>query len=279
MDGKKRNLVLAFIALLVIGFIVFALPRISEMLKKASPQELQILADLGSHASYEIVKSYPHDPTCYTQGLVYDQGVLYESCGLYGESRLRVVNPENGETLRETEVPGEYFAEGLALLKDKLIMLTWQEGTAFVYDKETIEKIDNFNYSTEGWGLTTDGNGLIMSDGSNRLYWIDPQSGVVAGELHVTQDGYPMEKLNELEFVNGQILANVYLTDLIFRIDPSSGEVLTQIDLSGLMPEANKTRLGEVLNGIAWDKEGGRLFVTGKHWDKLYEIKLVAVEP
>ncbi len=279
MDIKKRNILLAIIALLGIGFIVFALPRISGKLKKAKAEEVQILAELGTHARYEIVNTYPHDPACYTQGLVYDQGMLYESCGLYGKSRLRVVKLENGKTIRETDVPKEYFAEGLALLKNKLSMLTWQEGTAFVYDKETLEQLDRFNYSTEGWGLTTDGNGLIMSDGSNRLYWLDPKTGLAVRELHVTLNGYPMENLNELEFVNGQILANVYMTDLIFRIDPETGEVLTQIDLSGLMPEANKAKLGEVLNGIAWDAVGGRLFVTGKNWDKLYEIKLVNTAP
>lgn len=279
MDIKKRNILLAIIALLGIGFIVFALPRFSGKLKKAKAEEVQILAELGTHARYEIVNTYPHDPACYTQGLVYDQGMLYESCGLYGKSRLRVVKLENGKTIRETDVPKEYFTEGLALLKNKLSMLTWQEGTAFVYDKETLEQLDRFNYSTEGWGLTTDGNGLIMSDGSNRLYWLDPKTGLAVRELHVTLNGYPMENLNELEFVNGQILANVYMTDLIFRIDPETGEVLTQIDLSGLMPEANKAKLGEVLNGIAWDAVGGRLFVTGKNWDKLYEIKLVNTAP
>ena len=279
MDIKKRNILLAFIALLGIGFIVFALPRLSGKLKKAKAEEVQILADLGTHAGYDIVKTYPHDAECYTQGLVYENGSLFESCGLYGSSRLRVVKLENGKTIREANIAKEYFAEGLALLKNKLTMLTWQEGTAFVYSKDNLEQVDSFNYSTEGWGLTTDGNGLIMSDGSNRLYWLDPKTGLVVRELHVTLDGYPMEKLNELEFVNGHILANVYMTNLVLRIDPQSGEVLTQIDLSGLMPEANKAKLGEVLNGIAWDAEGGRLFVTGKNWDKLYEIKLVPAKP
>lgn len=279
MDMKKRNILLGIVALLVIGFLVFALPRLTNKLKKDKVEEVHILKDLGLHASYEIVNTYPHDPNCYTQGLVYDQGILHESCGLYGESRLRTVKLENGKTLRETEVAKEYFAEGLALLDEKLTMLTWQEGTAFVFSKTKLRQLDSFNYSTEGWGLTTDGSALIMSDGSNRLYWLDPKTGLVVKELHVTLEGYPMQNLNELEYVNGQILANVYMTDLIFRIDPESGDVLTQIDLSGLMPEANKSKLGEVLNGIAWDAEGGRLFVTGKNWDKLYEIKLVPTEP
>jgi len=164
------------------------------------------------------------------------------------------------------------------LLNDKLTLLTWREGTAFVFQKDDWGEMSQFNYSTEGWGLTTDGNALIMSDGSNTLYWLDPKSGLVIKEIHVTLDGNPMSNLNELEYINGNILANVYMTDLILRIDPGSGEVLTQIDLSGLEPEANKAILGEVLNGIAWDKETGRLFVTGKNWDVLYEIKLIPAD-
>ena len=275
MNAKNRNILFAIITVLVIAFLAFVLPRLLDRSKNLTAVEPDILSGLGKKASYEIVNMYPHDPNCYTQGLVYEDGLLYESCGLYGESRLRVAKLEEGEGLREISIHDKYFAEGLALLDDQLTMLTWREGTAFVYQKDSFEQISTFNYSTEGWGLTTDGKALIMSDGSNTLYWMDPKSGLVVNELHVTLGGYPMSQLNELEFVNGEILANVYLTDTILRIDPVSGEVLTQIDLSGLMPEANKAKLGEVLNGIAWDKEGGRLFVTGKNWDVLYEIKLV----
>lgn len=275
MNAKMRNILFAVIAVLVIAFLAFALPRLLARSKNKTIIEPDILSGLGKNATYEIVNTYPHDPNCYTQGLVYEDGLLYESCGLYGQSRLRVAKPEDGVSLREINIPEKYFAEGLVLLDNQLTMLTWQEGTAFVYQKDNFEKISTFNYSTEGWGLTTDGKALIMSDGSNTLYWMDSKSGLVVDELHVTLDGYPMSQLNELEFVNGEILANVYLTDTILRIDPVSGNVLTQMDLSGLMPEANKANLGEVLNGIAWDKEGGRLFVTGKNWDVLYEIQLV----
>lgn len=266
------------IAVLVIAFLAFALPRLINKGKTKTIVEQDILSGLGEIASYEIVNTYPHDPDCYTQGLVYEDGFLYESCGLYDESRLRVAKIEESKSLREINIPGNYFAEGLALLNNQITMLTWREGTAFIYKKDDFEQTGSFNYSTEGWGLTTDGKALIMSDGSNTLYWMDPSSGVVVQERHVTLNGDPMNYLNELEFVNGEILANVYLTETILRIDPVSGEVLTRIDLSGLMPEANKARLGEVLNGIAWDKEGGRLFVTGKNWDVLYEIKLVPLD-
>ena len=279
MSNTKRNTFLAILALLIVAFLAFGLPRLIGNREEKRVEEPQILSELGKQVGYEIVKTYPHDADCYTQGLVYEAGTLYESCGLYGQSRLRVVKLESGKSIREIDIPEQYFAEGLVLLDDVLTMLTWQEGTAFFYDPSKLKELGSFNYSTEGWGLTTDGQSLIMSDGSNTLYWLDPKTGLVVKELHVTLDGHPMQNLNELEFVNGEILANVYLTDLIFRIDPESGEVLSQIDLSGLMPEGNKSNPGEVLNGIAWDKEAGRLFVTGKHWDKLYEIKLIPVQP
>ena len=279
MSNTKRNTFLAVLALLIGAFLAFGLPRLIGNQEEKRVEEPQILSDLGKQVSYEIVNTYPHDAECYTQGLVYEAGTLYESCGLYGQSRLRVVKLESGKSVREIDVPEKYFAEGLVLLDDVLTMLTWKEGTAFFYDPSKLKELGSFNYSTEGWGLTTDGQSLIMSDGSNTLYWLDPKTGLVVKELHVMLDGHPMQNLNELEFVNGEILANVYLTDLIFRIDPESGEVLSQIDLSGLMPEGNKSNHGEVLNGIAWDKEAGRLFVTGKHWDKLYEIKLIPVLP
>ncbi|HPX65393.1 MAG TPA: glutaminyl-peptide cyclotransferase [Anaerolineaceae bacterium] len=279
MNTKTRKIIVAIIVVLVIAFLAFALPRLLDMVKTKTAVEPDILSGLGGKASYEIVNIYPHDPNCYTQGLVYENGLLYESCGLYGKSRLRVAKLEDGETLREIEIEDKYFAEGLALLDNQLTMLTWQEGTAFIFQKDNYTQTGTFNYSTEGWGLTTDGNALILSDGSNTLYWMDPKSGLVVNEVHVTLDGNPMSMLNELEFVNGEILANVYLTDTILRIDPISGEVLTQIDLSGLMPDANKAKLGEVLNGIAWDNKTGRLFVTGKNWDVLYEIQLVPAIP
>ncbi len=278
MTPKIRKILIAIIIVLIIAFLAIGLPRLLDKTHRKIVKEPEILAALGQKASYEIVKVFPHDPECYTQGLLFDEGLFYESCGLYGESWMRIANPETGETIRATKLPAQYFAEGLALLNDKLTLLTWREGTAFVFQKDDWGEMSQFNYSTEGWGLTTDGNALIMSDGSNTLYWLDPKSGLVIKEIHVTLDGNPMSNLNELEYINGNILANVYMTDLILRIDPESGEVLTQIDLSGLEPEANKAILGEVLNGIAWDKETGRLFVTGKNWDVLYEIKLIPAD-
>ena len=204
MSNTKRNTFLAILALLIVAFLAFGLPRLIGNREEKRVEEPQILSELGKQVGYEIVKTYPHDADCYTQGLVYEAGTLYESCGLYGQSRLRVVKLESGKSIREIDIPEQYFAEGLVLLDDVLTMLTWQEGTAFFYDPSKLKELGSFNYSTEGWGLTTDGQSLIMSDGSNTLYWLDPKTGLVVKELHVTLDGHPMQNLNELEFVNGE---------------------------------------------------------------------------
>lgn len=230
---------------------------------------------LGPKATYEIVARYPHDPTAYTQGLLMHNGLFYESTGLYGNSSLRVVEPETGKVLQNVPLEERYFGEGLALLNDKLYQLTWRENTGFVYDLATLEQINTWQYDTEGWGLTTDGTHLIMSDGSDKLRWIDPVTFEVRKEIEVTLDDQPVTRLNELEWIEGEIFANVYTTETILRIDPQTGKVLTVLDMSGLMPEANKSDPNQVLNGIVYDPGTKRLFVTGKLWDVLYEVRLV----
>ena len=230
---------------------------------------------LGPKATYEIVARYPHDPTAYTQGLLMHNGLFYESTGLYGNSSLRVVEPETGKVLQNMPLEERYFGEGLALLDDKLYQLTWRENTGFVYDLATLEQINTWQYDTEGWGLTTDGTHLIMSDGSDKLRWIDPVTFEVRKEIEVTLDDQPVTRLNELEWIEGEIFANVYTTETILRIDPQTGKVLTVLDMSGLMPEANKSDPNQVLNGIVYDPGTKRLFVTGKLWDVLYEVRLV----
>jgi len=230
---------------------------------------------LGPKATYEIVARYPHDPTAYTQGLLIHNGLFYESTGLYGNSSLRVVEPETGTVLQNKPLEERYFGEGLALLNDKLYQLTWRENTGFVYDLATLEQINTWQYDTEGWGLTTDGTHLIMSDGSDKLRWIDPATFEVKRVLDVTLDGNPVTRLNELEWIEGEIYANVYTTETILRIDPQTGSVLTVIDMSGLTPAANKADPNQVLNGIVYDPDTKRLFVTGKLWDVLYEVRLV----
>jgi glutamine cyclotransferase len=223
---------------------------------------------------YQIVAAYPHDPEAFTQGLVYDDGVLYESTGLNGRSSLRRVNLQTGEVLQRRDIDPQYFAEGLALFKDQLIQLTWQSNTGFVYDKTTFEPARDWSYPTEGWGLTHDGKQLIMSDGSATLRFLNPETFAVEREVTVTDQGQPVVRLNELEYVNGEVFANVWQTDRVARVDPQTGSVLGWIDLSGLLSPAERQGT-DVLNGIAYDPAGDRLFVTGKLWPKLFEIKLV----
>lgn len=224
--------------------------------------------------TYTVVNAYPHDPGAFTQGLVYADGVLYESTGLYGRSSLRRVALETGEVLQQRDLPAEYFGEGLALFDDRLIQLTWQNNTGFVYDATSFELQQSWRYPTEGWGLTHDSTHLIMSDGSATLRFLDPVTFKVQREVLVTDGSRPVVRLNELEYVNGEVFANVWQTDWVVRIDPQSGRVLGWIDLGGLLtPEERQGT--DVLNGIAYDAQSDRLFVTGKLWPKLFEITLV----
>ena len=272
---KLSGLFLVILALLSFS-VLFGCVQLNtdnDKTETSTPEALK----LGDYGSYQIVKRYPHDPTCYTQGLIYRDGFFYESCGMYGESSLRKVDPESGQVLQETELGDQYFGEGLMELDGLLYQLTWQEGVAFVYDMESFENVGQFTYSTEGWGLTSDGSGLILSDGSNKLFWIDPTSGFIHKETLVTWQGHPIDYLNELEYINGDLYANIYLSDQIAIIDPETGLVETMLDMSGLRPEENQADVGEVLNGIAYDAENGRLFVTGKLWKWLYEITLIPI--
>ena len=225
---------------------------------------------------YRVVAEYPHDPDAFTQGLVYVDGVLYEGTGLEGRSTLRRVDLESGRVLDSVPLADQHFGEGIAVLGDRVYQLTWQSGICFVYDRETFERQDQFSYPTEGWGLTTDGEQLIMSDGTDRLYFRDPETFEETGHVDVRDGGAPVVNLNELEFVDGEVWANVWKTDRIARIDPATGRVTGWIDLTGLLsPVARAERPVDVLNGIAHDPETGRIFVTGKLWPTLFEIELV----
>ncbi|MBE2235219.1 MAG: glutaminyl-peptide cyclotransferase [Anaerolinea sp.] len=227
---------------------------------------------------YQVLNVFPHDPTAFTQGLVYQDGIFYEGTGLRGQSTLRRVNPATGEVLQGVRLPDQYFGEGIAVLGDRLYQLTWQENTGFIYDKASFELLGTWNYAGEGWGLTTDGQRLIMSDGSHELRFLDPVTMQELGRVAVLDgDGLPVARLNELEWVEGEVWANVWQTDRIARIDPASGRLLGWIDLTGLLPvEDRVAQRVDVLNGIAYDAAGGRLFVTGKWWPKLFEIQVTA---
>ena len=227
--------------------------------------------------SFKVVKAFPHDPTAFTQGLVFADGIFYESTGLRGQSTLRKVTPETGVVIQQVPVEAQYFAEGLALVGNELLQLTWEEHVGFVHDKTTLKRIRTFKYPTEGWGMAYDGKSLVMSDGSSHLFFLDPKTQKTVRDLPVVDGARPVERLNELEFVRGELWANVWQTDRIARIDPATGRVTGWIDLTGLLrPEARGPE-GDVLNGIAWDKTGDRLFVTGKKWPWLFQIELVPV--
>jgi glutamine cyclotransferase len=224
---------------------------------------------------YRIVNVYRHDPHAFTQGLVFEEGVFYEGTGLWGESSLRRVEPENGAVLQILSLPKQYFGEGITIWEDRIIQLTWKSRVGFVYDKDSFELLDTFGYPTEGWGITHDGTKLIMSDGSSTLYFWDPETLEEVGRVHVRDDRGPVNMLNELEYVRGKILANVWQTDRIAVIDPETGRVTGWIDLAGLLQPEDHNQQVDVLNGIAYDADGDRLFVTGKWWPKLFEIVLI----
>jgi glutaminyl-peptide cyclotransferase len=225
--------------------------------------------------TYEIVHTYPHDRHAFTQGLVYLDGVFYEGTGLNEESSIRKVKPETGEVLQKRDVPGQYFGEGIVVWKDRLLELTWTTQKGFIYDLASFQPKGEFAYPGEGWGLTNDGKRLIMSDGTADLRFWDPETLKETGRITVTDQGQPVPKLNELEWVKGEIFANVWETERIARIDPKTGKVLGWINLHGLLTPQDYNDQTDVLNGIAYDAKGDRLFVTGKRWPKLFEIKLV----
>ena len=226
--------------------------------------------------TYNIVNTYPHDRDAFTEGLVFEDGFLYEGTGLNGNSSLRKVELETGAVLQIYELPAEFFGEGITIYGDKIIQLTWQSNIGFVYDKNSFELLQEFNYSTEGWGITHDGTRLIMSDGTSTLHFLDPQTFEEIGQLAVFDDHGPVTRLNELEYIQGEIYANVWQTDRIAIIAPETGRVIGWVDLRGLLTAEDGSEPVDVLNGIAYDAGANRLFVTGKLWPKLFEIELIS---
>ena len=224
---------------------------------------------------YEVVHAYPHDPGAFTQGLVYVDGHLYESTGRNGKSSIRMVDLTTGQVLQHYDLAPAYFGEGLTNWESELIQLTWQSQLGFVYDRFSLALKRTFHYEGEGWGLTHDDMHLILSDGTPVLRFLDPNSFSVVRTVRVTDKGRPVLNVNELEYIHGEIYANVWQTDEIVRISPRTGKVLGWIDLSGLMDKSQLKDPDAVLNGIAYDAKGDRLFVTGKLWPKLFEIKIV----
>lgn len=225
-------------------------------------------------AGYKVEKIFPHDRQAFTQGLLFHDGFLYEGTGLVGQSSIRKVRLDNGEVVQQKRTDPRYFGEGIVIFGPQLVQLTWQSEIGFVYDRTTFEPVRTFNYSGEGWGLTQDGQRLIMSDGSASLRFLDPKTLRETGRLPVTDGGSPVTALNELEFVKGEIYANVWQTNRIARISPKTGRVVGWIDLSGILDPRDAVGV-DVLNGIAYDSAANRLFVTGKLWPKLFQITIV----
>ena len=253
------------IAVVLAAALVFACAPATIAQRKPAPVQ-----------SYRVIATFPHDTTSFTQGLVFaSDGQMYESTGLQGESTLRRVDIATGQTLQRIDVPSQYFAEGLALVGDELLQLTWQHKLGFVYDRHTFKQKRTFSYQTEGWGIAHDDRGgLVMSDGSDTLTFLDPKSFAPVKTLRVMDAGRPVANLNELEWIEGEIWANVWMTDRIARISPRTGEVNAWIDFSSLYPRSQRTPPADELNGIAYDKATRRIYITGKKWPRLYQISV-----
>lgn len=243
------------------------------------PARAQALcSDAGDGASVpvattKVLQSFPHDTHAFTQGLTISDGQLYEGTGWLGESNLRRVDLSSGEVLQQVDLPADVFGEGIAVVGDRILELSWQSHVGFVYDRASFSRIGTFNYPTEGWGLTYDGSQLILSDGSDTLRFINPDTFSETGQVRVRAGGRPVPQLNELEYIDGAVYANVWQTDRIAVIDPGSGNVCSWIDLTGLNTQPRSSQ-DDVLNGIAFDADARRLFVTGKRWPTLFEIQV-----
>ena len=225
--------------------------------------------------TYKVVNTYPHDRSAFTEGLVFEDGVLYEGTGLRGYSNLRRVKLETGEILQIRELSSQFFGEGVTLYGNKIIQLTWQSHIGFIYDKHSFKLVQEFNYPDEGWGITHDGKHLIMSDGTATLHFLDPETFEEISQIEVSANNTPVTRINELEYIQGEIYANIWQTERIARIDPLTGQVIGWIDLKGILSPEDDSETVDVLNGIAYDPKNSRLFVTGKFWPKLFEIELI----
>jgi glutamine cyclotransferase len=228
--------------------------------------------------TYKVVNTFPHDPEAFTQGLVFVDGWLYEGTGRRGQSTLRRVELETGQVVQRRQLPPQFFGEGVTVFGNRVFQLTWQSNVGFVYEKDSFELIGEFHYSTEGWGLTHDGERLIMSDGTATLHFLDPETLQEISQVQVFDQNGPVVRLNELEYVRGEVYANVWQTDRIAQINPLTGQVMGWLDLTGLLSAEDRQIPVDVLNGIAYDAKNDRLFVTGKLWPKLYEIQITPRE-
>jgi len=261
-----------FFKILVMGLLVltgvFFINHYSNLEPSANPNLIPVY-------TYKVINAYPHDRSAFTEGLVFEDGVLYEGTGLHEYSTLRRVELETGEILQIRELSSQFFGEGVTLYGNKIIQLTWQSHIGFVYDKYTFKLLQEFNYPDEGWGITHNGKHLIMSDGTETLHFLDPETFEEISQIEVYANNIPVTRINELEYIQGKIYANIWQTERIARIDPLTGQVTGWIDLKGILSPEDDSETVDVLNGIAYDAENDRLFVTGKYWPKLFEIELI----
>jgi glutaminyl-peptide cyclotransferase len=247
-------------------------PEVSELQNSSLLQHLK--TSKKTISSINIVNIFPHDPESFTQGFVYHKGYLYESTGLNGKSVLKKIEIKSGKVIKKVNLGADFFGEGMVILDNRIYQLTWKNKTGFIYDLQSFRKTGKFSYQGEGWGLTTDGKYLILSNGSSVLTWLNPKTFKVIRKIEVQEGEMPVDNLNELEFVRGEIWANIFMEDIIVRISPQTGQVLGWINLSQLQALLPRSGRRDVLNGIAYDPEGDRIFITGKFWPKLFEIKL-----
>lgn len=272
----KWPLLLAFFVLCGAGFGVWrARPATVSQISQATPQTTQPATIYAEKLGWKVIGIHPHDTKAFTQGLVWHDGGFYEGTGQEGKSQLRRVEFPSGRVLQKRNLPGEVFGEGIALAGDKIYQLTWTSRIGYIYDRDSFKLLRQFTYPNEGWGLTYDGQHLIQSDGTSILTYLDPQSLQPVRQLKVTMNGQPLARLNELEWVNGEIWANVWQSDWVVCIDPISGQVLRYLDFKNLLPDKMRTGREDVLNGVAYDADKKRLFLTGKWWPKLFEIKVL----
>jgi glutamine cyclotransferase len=264
--------ILTVIVLILVRAFIIDFPPIE---KPETENNSDDVPDYAYNYTYKVIQSYTHDHTAFTQGLVIEDSMLYEGTGRYGSSTLRKIDLETGTILKSRNLDSKYFGEGITILENRVFQLTWKSNVGFVYDLDTFDIMEQFSYPTEGWGITHDSERLIMSDGSATLYFLDPETFERVGSINVTENGTKINLLNELEFINGEIYANIWYSDSIVRINPETGNVTGRIDLTGLINPDDYDHAVNVLNGIAYDNEKSKLYVTGKYWPELFEIKMV----
>jgi glutamine cyclotransferase len=262
-----------FLLLLTLFFSTGLEPATAQLQQRSTFHHLKTTK--APIAAITIINIFPHDPESFTQGLVYHQGYLYESAGLYGKSALKKMDIQSGKAIKIVKLGTKYFAEGMAILDNKIYQLTWQNQTGFIYDLMSFRAMGEFSYSGEGWGLTSDGKSLILSNGTEFISYLNPKTYKVIRKIKVQDGDVPVNNLNELEYIRGEIWANVFMEEVIVRISPQTGKVLGWIDLSQLNALLPRSETRDVLNGIAYDAEGDRIFITGKFWPKLFEIKII----